>query len=93
MPLIQFHMQASDVYSFAIIAWRLVSSGSKFFDQSDTAYLYNQVVDFERRPPFPERTDTDLVRLIEACWLADPAMRPSFAQILPMLETMHNKSL
>ena len=86
-------MQASDVYSFAIIAWRLASSGDKFFDQTSAEDLYNQVVDFELRPPFPEKTDMDLIRLIQACWVADPGDRPSFAQISPMLESMHDKSL
>ena len=87
------HMQASDVYSFAIIAWKLVSSGDEFFGQTDTTTLFDQVVDFERRPPFPERTDTDLVRLIEQCWFANPARRPTFTQILPVLQSIHGKSL
>ena len=38
------------------------------------------------RPPMPENCLPSLRYLIEACWQKEPTKRPSFAQIIPMLD-------
>ena len=57
-------MQASDVYSLAIISWHLVSCGDKFFQMSE-GQLYVQVVEQDRRPSFPDSANEELKALIE----------------------------
>ena len=85
-------MQASDVYSFAIIAWHLLSCGDEFF-QVQAPSLYVQVVDFDKRPPFPKRTDLEMKTLIESCWQSIPSKRPSFQQVQASLQVMHDQNL
>jgi hypothetical protein len=45
--------------------------------------LYQQ----QKRPALPEETPQELVFIVQSCWVEDPAMRPSFSQIIRMLET------
>lgn len=37
------------------------------------------------RPPFPEDTPPELVFIVQSCWVEDPNSRPSFSQIIRML--------
>ena len=41
----------------------------------------------QKRPPLPEETPQELVFIVQSCWVEDPSMRPSFSQIIRMLET------
>ncbi|GJN22887.1 hypothetical protein PR202_gb10492 [Eleusine coracana subsp. coracana] len=41
----------------------------------------------QKRPAFPEDTPQELVFIVQSCWVEDPSMRPSFSQIIRMLET------
>ena len=38
------------------------------------------------RPAFPEDTPQELASIVQSCWVEDPAMRPSFSQIIRMLD-------
>ena len=85
-------MQASDVYSFAIIAWHLVCLGDEFFSMS-VGELYVQIVDLESRSSFPDQTNKDLMELIVAFLNPIPSKRPSIIAALPLLVMMYNQSL
>lgn len=37
------------------------------------------------RPPLPDDTPPELVFIVQSCWVEDPNMRPSFGQIIRML--------
>ena len=41
----------------------------------------------QKRPPLPEETPQELMFIVQSCWVEDPSMRPSFSQIIRMLET------
>lgn len=73
-------LQASDVYSFAVLAWHLVSSESDFFDV-DVMILYYRVVALDARPTFPGGVPDYFRGLVEACWHPMPSSRPKFALI------------
>jgi hypothetical protein len=45
--------------------------------------LYEQ----QKRPTLPEDTPQELVFIVQSCWVEDPCMRPSFSQIIRMLES------
>lgn len=39
----------------------------------------------QMRPPLPEDTPPELVFIVQSCWVEDPNTRPSFSQIVRML--------
>lgn len=39
----------------------------------------------QERPTLPEDTPPELAYIIQSCWVEDPNMRPSFSQIIRML--------
>ena len=73
----------SDVYSFAIVAYEIVSNqdpykGMKLHD------IINNVI-LNRRPKFPEFVPKKIQDLISECWSHNPEERPSFDEIFAML--------
>ena len=44
-----------------------------------------QMVVSGRRPPMPPDTPPPLAELIQACWAAEPAERPSFKAVVSQL--------
>ena len=41
------------------------------------------------RPAFPRGTPADYARLASDCWAADPAARPSMAEVVARLDALH----
>ena len=74
--------KSSDVYSFAITAWELYSSGEIPFSMLPDSIIVSLVLDRERRPSRPARLQSDdLWSIITACWLQDPKGRPIFDDV------------
>ena len=80
------------MYSFAIIAWHLLSCGDEFF-QMEVTRLYVQIVDYHRRPTLSESISLEFKTLIESCWHPTPSMRPSFWQIQASLQVLLDQRL
>ncbi|XP_047334556.1 integrin-linked protein kinase 1 [Impatiens glandulifera] len=81
-----------DVFSFALILQEMIEGSPPFaaLQETDTpkAYVANL------RPPFraPAKFYAHGLReLIDGCWSQDPFMRPTFAQIIVILEDIHNQ--
>jgi hypothetical protein len=49
-----------------------------------------QVTTKDLRPTIPQNVDSDVARLIEACWDANPEVRPSFSDIVRELKRIRN---
>ncbi|BDA51502.1 probable mitogen-activated protein kinase kinase kinase 11 [Coccomyxa sp. Obi] len=71
--------KASDVYSFAILLRELWSGCASYTDQDYYGVLYSVVCGC--RPPVPPDAPAAYRALIEDCWAADPALRPTFAAV------------
>lgn len=76
-----------DVYSFGMLVWqmakdRVFKQGMKWAD-----FMKDVVIDGER-PKVEKAWPTAFSCLLEACWDADPAIRPSFDRILEVLDSV-----
>lgn len=79
--------QKADVYSFAIVLWELLTIKLPYEDLSPLQAAVG-VVEQGLRPELPKNTHPKLSNLMQRCWEAIPANRPSFSQIRVELEEL-----
>jgi serine/threonine protein kinase len=78
--------ESSDVYSFAIVLWEILTRQEPFSQFRALDEFRQAVCVRHERPIIPPDTLDSLKRLIERCWDKEPARRPSFREIVVALE-------
>eukprot|EP00250_Pteridium_aquilinum_P020318 c24783_g1_i2 orf=712-1761(-) len=81
----------SDVYSYGILVWELVTCKMPFADYNPVQAAVG-VVMHGLRPAFPPACFPPLRYLIQKCWDQDPSVRPHFSQILKMLNIISQQN-
>ena len=76
----------SDVYSFAVILWELMTLKYPWEELSSPVQIVVQVAFLHRRPKLPTWLPTEAMQLLQQCWHKDPETRPQFAEILESLK-------
>ncbi|KAI4998807.1 hypothetical protein ZWY2020_054149 [Hordeum vulgare] len=82
--------EKSDVYSFAVILWELMTLQQPWCNLNPAQVV--AAVGFKgRRLEIPKDLNPQVAALIESCWANEPWRRPSFANIMETLRPLINK--
>jgi len=76
----QEQFMASDIYSYAVTCFEILTSESPFAEAENQADVRAAVKE-GKRPHLPDSLPTSLRSLIRRCWDADASNRPSFSEI------------
>jgi serine/threonine protein kinase len=85
------HMAAVDVFSFALILYEMLTGSPVFRRDLSPHSLLRQCHDSSQRPTFPDWMNPRLKRIIKQGWSADAELRPSFEDIMILLQAMSFK--
>jgi len=79
----QPYTQASDIYSFGIMAYEMLSSLPPYYDVAHDLDLALKICDeiHPLRPQFNIKIPQLLGKLIKKCWNADPTKRPTAQEL------------
>ncbi|CAG8820023.1 12785_t:CDS:1, partial [Racocetra fulgida] len=70
------YSKASDVYSFAIIAYEIVSGHLAYYGIAHDVHLARNIYYHGLRPSIPTHIPKVIAELITECWDAQPDKRP-----------------
>ncbi|CAG9539972.1 unnamed protein product [Cercopithifilaria johnstoni] len=77
----------SDVWSFGILLWEILTLGQQPFSGKNNV----QVMSFVKnggKPEKPQFCPDEIFAIVERAWIYDPEERPRFADLLPELEAL-----
>ncbi|KAK2091157.1 Macrophage-stimulating protein receptor [Saguinus oedipus] len=75
----------SDVWSFGVLLWELLTRGAPPYSHIDPFDLPHFLAQ-GRRLPQPEYCPDSLYQVMQRCWEADPAVRPTFGALVGEVE-------
>merc|ERR1711916_36494 len=77
----------ADVYSFGVVLWELAHEAVPFSEKTHPFAILLATSKGER-PRISRSTPKWMAKLMKACWAHNPDMRPSFVEVLEVLESM-----
>ncbi|CAN0355939.1 unnamed protein product, partial [Scytosiphon promiscuus] len=78
---------ASDVYSFGIVAWGVLSREVPWANLPRPDDVFIHVVLNGLRPELPADAPEDLADMAKTCWAGNPEARPAFNSIMQGLKS------
>ena len=78
---------ASDVYSFGIVAWEVLSTQVPWADEASPLDIFRRVVFKGERPTIPADAPSDIADIVRACWAGAPEERPSASAVMVRLRS------
>uniref|UniRef100_A0A3B3VGE3 Scaffold protein ILK n=1 Tax=Poecilia latipinna TaxID=48699 RepID=A0A3B3VGE3_9TELE len=86
----EINRRSADMWSFAILLWELVTREVPFADLSNMEIGMKIALE-GLRPTIPPGISPHICKLMKICMNEDPAKRPKFDMIVPILEKMQDK--
>ena len=83
----QSYNEKADVYSYGVILWELLTRQCPY-DKLSPIQCALAVLQKDQRPAIPKWCPPSFYALVQACWKKDPDERPTFPEILLLLEGM-----
>lgn len=83
-----FTVQQADIYSFAILLFELVTLRTPWDEHRDGIAAWHASAEGKRpkvRPEDEHAAPAELVAMMRACWAAEPAARPTSAEVMHQL--------
>ncbi|KAK8860760.1 hypothetical protein M9Y10_012426 [Tritrichomonas musculus] len=81
------YSKSSDVYSFSLILYELMTGEKAFKELKDPREIKKTITELNERPEFKQPILQCYRELIEKCWSQEPSDRPTFDEILTELKT------
>ncbi|XP_069833730.1 mast/stem cell growth factor receptor Kit isoform X1 [Dendropsophus ebraccatus] len=76
----------SDVWSYGILLWEIFSLGSSPYPRIPVDSKFYRMIKDGYRMLSPECAPAELYDIMKSCWNSDPVKRPTFKQIVQMVE-------
>ncbi|XP_077135864.1 mast/stem cell growth factor receptor Kit isoform X1 [Ranitomeya variabilis] len=76
----------SDVWSYGILLWEIFSLGSSPYPRIPVDSKFYKMIKDGYRMLSPECAPDELYDIMKSCWNSDPVKRPTFKQIVQMVE-------
>ncbi|XP_054845636.1 mast/stem cell growth factor receptor Kit [Eublepharis macularius] len=76
----------SDVWSYGILLWELFSLGSSPYPGMPVDSKFYKRIKEGYRMFSPEFAPAEMYEIMKSCWDVDPLKRPTFKQIVPLIE-------
>eukprot|EP00798_Chlamydomonas_sp_ICE-L_P026183 gene26183-11908_t len=78
----------ADIFSFAVVMWELLTCRVPYADMTPLQAAVS-VVQKGLRPTIPGNCPPAVAELMQLCWAQSPAARPSFRDLTPRLQELH----
>jgi len=72
---------ATDVYSFAIVYWEILTQTKPFLEYTDIEVFTKDIAYNHIRPPLQD-VDPVMVKILDKCWDTNTKNRPSFEELI-----------
>ncbi|XP_044155132.1 mast/stem cell growth factor receptor Kit isoform X2 [Bufo gargarizans] len=76
----------SDVWSYGILLWEIFSLGSSPYPRMPVDSKFYKMIKDGYRMLSPDCAPAELYEIMKSCWNSDPVKRPTFKQIVQMVE-------